>query len=325
MLLELHGSIFIESICEHAETYIATPTRAAQDSIQLYECLVRSITKEGRDKVTIWKQDYMVGNPAFPSGVFLKVIIRESHIDTHATTSHIRSSLASLDQYMSTIGSDIVKFNIYVKEVVDQLMARGEVNHELLTFLFKGYKAAQDTAFVKYIEKKEEEYEEGEDTLPHILMNQAANKFKTRKLKGIWMAPTPEDEQILELTAEVDKLKKSKTKTPSLKDKASTRPPGKGKKDAKAHKLPWEDNPWMLVKPDNQAKSRKFDGKEWWWCDKHNKYGRHKPSECKGVGYKHGGKTTEGQTSNAKKRLKIATALEAITDEGEYSSGSESK
>jgi hypothetical protein len=102
-----------------------------------------------------------------------------------------------------------------VKELVDQLRARGEVTHELLTFLFKGYKAAQDKAFVKYIEKKEEEYEEGEDIILHILMNQAANKFKTRKLKGIWMAPTPEDEQILALMAEVDKLKKGKTKTSS--------------------------------------------------------------------------------------------------------------
>jgi S-adenosylmethionine/arginine decarboxylase-like enzyme len=188
-LLKLHGLISIETIREHVDTYIATHTRAAQDSMQLYECLVRSITKEGRDKVTIWKQDYMVGTPALPSGVLLlKVIIRESHIDTHATTSHIRPSLASLDEYLPTIGSDIVKFNIYVKELVKQLKARGEVTHELLTFLFKGYKAAQDKVFVKYIEKKEEEYEEGEDMLPHILINQAANKFKMRKLKGIWMA-----------------------------------------------------------------------------------------------------------------------------------------
>jgi hypothetical protein len=65
---------------------------------------------------------------------------------------------------------------------------------------------------------------------------------------------------------------------------------------------------------------RKFDGREWWWCDKHNKYGGHKPSECKGIGYKHDGKTTAGQTSDAKKRLKMATALKAITDKAEYSS-----
>jgi hypothetical protein len=68
MLLELHGSISMESIHAHVATYIATPTRAAQDSMQLYECLVKSITKEGRDKVTIWKQDYMVRNPTLPSG-----------------------------------------------------------------------------------------------------------------------------------------------------------------------------------------------------------------------------------------------------------------
>jgi hypothetical protein len=98
------------------------------------------------------------------------------------------------------------------------------------------------------------------------------------------------------LTAEVDKLKKSKPKTPFPKDKTPTRPPDKSKKDTKVRKLPWEENPWMLVKPDDSTKSSKFDGKEWWWCGKHNKYGRHKPSKCKGVGYEHGGKTEKGQS-----------------------------
>ena len=210
-LLRTHGTISIDTIHEHVLTYIRTPTRATQDSMQLYECVMKSITKTGRDKITIWKSNYMLGNPPLPSGVLLlKIIIRESHIDTHATTSHIRTSLSNLDTYMPTIGSDIEKFNIYVKGLVEQLSARGEVTHELLTFLFKGYKAAQDKAFVKYIAKKEDEYEEGTVTVPEILMTQASNKFKTRRLRGVWMAPTPEEATIIALSAEVDKLKKQR-------------------------------------------------------------------------------------------------------------------
>ena len=219
-LLDHHGSLSMDQITAHVQSYIVGQTRAAQDSMQLYDYLMSSLTKAGRDKITIWKELYVIGSPSLPSGaLLLKLIIRESHIDTHATTAHIRASLASLDVYMPTIGSDISKFNVYLMDLLSQLHARGETTHELLTFLFMGYKAAQDQAFVRYIEKKEEDYEEGMDTVPTTLKNLAANKYKTRVLKKLWMAPTPEEEKIIALSAEVDKLKKQRDDKPAPKPK----------------------------------------------------------------------------------------------------------
>jgi len=82
----------------------------AQDNAQLYNCLVNSITKEARAKVMIWRQYYTVQDMA--SGpALLKVIIWESHVDTHSTILHIWGKLSSLDSYIATINYDINKFN----------------------------------------------------------------------------------------------------------------------------------------------------------------------------------------------------------------------
>ena len=87
----------------------------------------------------------------------LKVYIRESHIDTNATSSHIRTQLSSLDDHMAKLGNNIDKFNQYVKTLLEGLATRGETSNDTLCNLFKGCKAASDQVFVKYIESKEKE------------------------------------------------------------------------------------------------------------------------------------------------------------------------
>jgi len=60
---------------------------------------MNSLTKEAKAKVMIWRQDYTVLDT--PSGVaLLKIIIRESHVDTCSTVLHIREKLSSLDTYI---------------------------------------------------------------------------------------------------------------------------------------------------------------------------------------------------------------------------------
>ena len=96
---------------------------------------------------------YTVGEE--PSGVLLlKVIIRESHIDSNAATAMFRTKLSSLDTYIVTIASDITKFNHYVKLLVQLLHTRAETTTDLLTNLFKGYPAASDQVLRSYIEAK---------------------------------------------------------------------------------------------------------------------------------------------------------------------------
>ena len=57
---------------------------------------------------------------------------------------------------------DLTKFNQYFKLMVENLGSREEMMKDLLSNLFKGYKACSNSAFIAYIEKKQDLYEEGE-------------------------------------------------------------------------------------------------------------------------------------------------------------------
>ncbi len=174
---------------------------------------MNSISKEGKKKILIWKNDYTIDE--YKSGnLLLKVIIRESHMDTNATTSNIRTKLSSLDTYIHTIGQDITKINGYVKLLIDSLQARGETNQDLLMNLLKGYAVGSDKEFVSYIKRKHETYEEGTDIEPDNLMKLADTTYKILKEAGRWNAPSAEEENIIALEAQIKGLKGKPGKKP---------------------------------------------------------------------------------------------------------------
>ncbi len=206
-LIENYGRITIETIRAFETSYIAMPIRPAQDTCMLHKCLVKSISKEGKSKITIWKDQYHVSG--MPSGVLLlKFIIRESHLDANATISNIRTNLSNLDEHMLKIGGDITKFNTYVKELIDQLTARGATTTDLLINLFKGYLAVEDKSFNTHILKKKEAYEEGGAQDEDSLMLLAKNKFTLLSDAGRYNMPSAEEEKILALQAELKQVSK---------------------------------------------------------------------------------------------------------------------
>ena len=71
----------------------------------------------------------------------------------------IRRQLSSLDTYINAIGCDITRFNVYVQNLLEGLVSRGETTNDFLSNLFKGYQAVFEHTFVKYINRKQEEYE----------------------------------------------------------------------------------------------------------------------------------------------------------------------
>jgi hypothetical protein len=64
---------------------------------------------------------------------------------------------------MVTVNSNIKKFNLHIKGQLDSLNAHSAQMQDLLSNLFKGYKAASNREFRAYIAKKEDEYNEGTD------------------------------------------------------------------------------------------------------------------------------------------------------------------
>ena len=84
-------------------------------------------------------------------------------------------------------------------------------------------------------------------------------------------------------------------------------------------------------KTEDLKKSRTWNGKLWWWCDKgtggkcDGKWRIHTPSECKGFTPKSEQKTKQGQKRSVN-ALKLAKANEAIIKVARFeSSGSDSK
>ena len=65
--------------------YIDTGCRETEDTHMLYECIMNSLTDEGRAKLNIDDDMYTVGTNARISGAYLlKILIRESHLDSNA-------------------------------------------------------------------------------------------------------------------------------------------------------------------------------------------------------------------------------------------------
>ena len=83
---------------------------------------MNSLTQAGKDKVRLWSDQYIL-NGKESRILLLKVIIRESHFDTNATMNSIRTQLSNLDEYITTIRCDIIKFNEHVKRLLEQLNA----------------------------------------------------------------------------------------------------------------------------------------------------------------------------------------------------------
>jgi hypothetical protein len=83
-VLTNYGILTLEHLREFATLYVATPTRVAQDFVMLYECIWNTLSKTGRSKVWVWKDEFHIN--AVPTGILLlKIVIREAHIDTNPT------------------------------------------------------------------------------------------------------------------------------------------------------------------------------------------------------------------------------------------------
>jgi hypothetical protein len=316
-LIDDYGQISMDELLDHAERITLSVTREAQESMQLYHCIRATLTKEAMAKIALFRAEYTIDGTA--SGLLLlKVVIRESHIDTNATTKFIRERLSSLDTYMKSISSDVEKFNQYVKDQLNSLAARGQATQDLLANLFKGYKAASDKKFQEYIQKKEDDYDDGMEIQPMQLMQLALNKYKTLVEGGKWNAQTEEEERIIALEAQLRQLANPKKNNRDKKNQKDSKK--KGEKKGKKPK-------WMTVKPkDGEPNHKTVDNKKYWYCPNHEAWVRHSPSECKGINFKgnksdknpeekESEKKSETVSKKKSKALKLSQALSAVAEE----------
>jgi len=286
-----HGKFTLEHLRNFAATYVNNQSRAAQMNIQMVKCILASLTLPGFRKIQTWHQDWHIGEMPVAC-LLVKIIIRESFIDTQATTRILRAHLSSLPEKLHDLKDDIDQLNAFVKVTQDQLAARGETTHDLLANLFKGYLSCKDLTFCRYIEKKQEDYDDGTIFTVDSLMTLASNKFKTLVEAGKWMAPTDEQSKIIALEARVGRMgrgnqgssnatsrsnsggsnSRSSNRTRSNNNSSRSQP---RKKEIPSWMKKWPGRAFVDA---NQIKVK--DGKQYWWCKKHKRFCRHQTSEC---------------------------------------------
>jgi hypothetical protein len=308
-LVDEYGVITMADVLTHAQIYNGQHVRDAQNSLQIYNCLSASLTEGGMARTSLHSAEYTL-NGITDGVLFLKIIIRLSHIDTRATVTVIRTRLSSLDHKIVELQDDIVAFNEHVRLQRLSLEARGERTLDLLVNLFKGYKAVADAKFVAYIGRKEDSYNEGTDISENALMDLAEAKYQIMLENGEWKAQTMEQKKIVALTQQLHTIQHSQHQTPEK------RTPGKPEEQKGTGK---GKTPWYYIKPkDGEGKTKTMNSKTYNWCVNHGEEGKwviHTPAECqaKGKGKGDADKSPKGKVPGA---LKVSYA--AITEDTDY-------
>jgi len=296
-LLEDYGVFSYDRLVEHELVYVSSDTRAAQDNCMLLTCLMNSLSSSGKAKLNIHDKQYLVGEPPIESGLCqLKILIRESHLDSNATSSMIRTKLSNLDEYFSETNNDIIEFKNHVRILIDSLTARGETTQDLLTNLFRAYAACSDSTFVKYVADIQTKWEDGEDLTLEKLMGRIFNKYKIMKTKEVQNAPSAEQNKLVALEAKISELKKryenKKAKLDQNKKRDSNKRDGIKVKDGETKspkRIKAQKPAWMFQKPKGAdlRKPREWNGSTWHYCSPETGekckglYRIHKSSKCR--------------------------------------------
>lgn len=334
-----YGRTKMEDVITWETTFINTPTRNSQNSKLMYDLIINSLSAQGFQRVSVWKDQFKI-NGKESGGCLLKVVVRESYLDSNATESTIRLNLSNLDDYIRDNGSDLVAFNAYVQSQLDGLSARGCHTTELKVNLFKGYKAVKDEDFLAYLKIIQNADEDGTNIVDApLLMLKAVNFYKNKLTRNEWELQSESKRDILALRTEVKSLKKTKERNTSVERNSTGSPKGKKTGDKGQHKgsagkpekPTWLEN-HLKPKSDALKTGREWNNTMWYWCGEETKgkcggkWRTHKAKDCKGLSAT--GSTTKEKkkekTTGKRKRkddsLRIATAHETLIAEKNDSS-----
>jgi hypothetical protein len=203
------------------------------------------------------------------------------------------------------VNDNVTQFNEYVRLQRDALLARGHQSTELLTNLFSAYETVEDSEFHSFITHMRHDMINGKlDITEDSLMIAAENRYNSLKETTTWKKGSDKDSQIIALTARLEQLE-SKKKVP--KDK---KPKKQGNKGNKGQKPKWVTTP---PKP-GDPKSRKMEGKTYFWCPGHKAWVQHSPEECRLKNAKMEEKKSTTTDKHSSSTLRLATALATLIE-----------
>ena len=273
-LLSLHRLISIEDVQAHAQVYIGTQSRLAQDSEMMYVFLQGSLAKGAKRRMALQHHEYDInGTPDGPC--FLKALLSVYFVETMATNFVLREQLIDLPNAMKRYKSDVASFNQYVNEITNNLTAGGESSSDMLVYLFKAYKEVKDTNFLTYMAHKKEAYEDGTLPLtPLTVMSLALTKYNLLKSQQTWLHKTKEEDQLVALTAQ---LKAANSKLQDLSKVSQTPTTTRTPHPGRHNKKHYED--WCYQNPDHLETMQK-DGVTYHWCKFEKRWSNHITAKC---------------------------------------------
>jgi hypothetical protein len=302
-LVTQYGRMTKANVDTSARRYAFTESRDAQNSHQLFQFLYRSMDDAAQARLGVQESDYLIHTPADPTvlmfngPLYLKTIIGLAHIDTRATAAHIRQSLAKLPAKLAELSFDITDFNDYVKVQRGALMARGEESTDLLVDLFDALSSVPDIPFTQYVDRIKDECDESDPKVTvDYLMNRCELKCKVLQRSGKYNVPSKEEEKIIALSTEVDRMKATSSalqaKIAAQKDGRTGRggggegrggrgEGGRGGRggQGRANTGVWA---WKDVAPaDGAPKTKVVENKTYHWCPKHVAWCIHTPADCR--------------------------------------------
>jgi hypothetical protein len=148
-------------------------------------------------------------------------------------------------------------------------------------------------------------------------MTLAKNRYEVLVEKGIWNAPSAEEEKIMALESTIKRLQNSKRK-----GQANNQADKKNEKKGSNKSRP--QPAWVNEKPKpGEPKTKEVEGKLWHYCENHGRWTHHTTSECRKKGMdKKTGRTMAPPSlkSNPKhnsKAVRFAKAMSTIASEEE--------
>ena len=298
-LVNDHGQVTWDMILDFADTYVNEQTRLAQNSFMSYHFLNKSLSSSARKRLALREDEYTIRN--IPSGAaYLKMIVSTTHTEGNSSARHLREELGTkaLTEHLTELSGQIDTFNDHVRSLETSLSALGQSSNDLLTNLFTAYKAAPCANFQKWLERRCEEHDDGTvDYNSASLMMLAEKKFRELKRDKLWMAPSPEQEQIIALQAQVVKLQKQSGNTrksgnsqrnPQTRSQSRTSnntrqgsSSNRGQSSNASGQSRRTKPAWMSVRGEGNPNTKTVEGKTYYWCARHKSWVRHNPSECR--------------------------------------------
>ena len=297
-----HHGVLTDTMIRNWATgsFVGQESRQAQNNFAMYKCLSESISERLKSKLATSQVNCTVGGTEV-AALFFKAIMNESEINTVATISTIQMQLSRLQESINNepIAGDISKFNEYVKQKVQDLTCRGATYSGLVLNLFHAYKAVSDSDFVAYISLKETAFMHGEIELrADQLMSVAETDYKIRIEKGTWGQLSAEQQQIVALSAELERFKKKNNKKQNsnqdnnnqgtASEQGGDNKKGKGGKKSNKKKSTSKNKDindakwvWKKVPPVNGETVKNVDNKTYYFCPHHKAWTLHKPSDCR--------------------------------------------